>query len=161
MGNAITKPTDTTDANYQFELDRYDAEVQEIRVFISPDTGTFTDEDIPTAELDSGNYLLPAERKVLRDSGLTAIPARTDAVWGSFLYMVQIDTALRYLPRAAQITRQGVMQEVTQYSEIELEERESRLKALYEEERQVVNPSGKSLSGINTNVVLTQSRLIT
>lgn len=146
----------------------YQARMQTGRDILSPDiTVRFTAEQIPDAVFSEAGALLIIETQVMAHAGLTVAEVEALSDDSNELLMlvhaVLIRRAIGLLPQAAQILREGLLQETTQYQEIDWEARKTQLQSDYQDAIKVVNPDAvfeedDSSLGLPT-VLITNSRL--
>lgn len=144
MAVVIVKPTDTTDPDYQSELDTYNEQIDGIRRLASPFlTNPLTATSLPEDVIADPVYLDALEREVLRESAIDAadvssLPADELA---ELVYLVQIRVAIDFIPQLPQLLEQSIFANDTRYADVDWEKRVERLEAIYLEVLKVVNPA--------------------
>ena len=144
MAYVIVKPTDTTDPDYQTELDTYNRQIEGIRRLASPDLITrFTETDLPESLIADDVYLLAAEREVLREAAIAVSDIAglsvSDAM--ALLLLVQIKLTLEFISQLPQLLQEGILGETQRFAEIDWEDRETRLLSKYRNELLAINPA--------------------
>ena len=124
----------------------YESQLQTARLIVSPDlVAAFTAVQLPDVVLADDGYLGAAEREVIFHSGKTAAEIAALAVGSAELadlvYATQLQIAIRIIPQAAQIVRQGAVHFTTQYQAIDWEKRKTELISDYKAKILAVNPA--------------------
>ena len=124
----------------------YESQLQTARLIVSPDlVAAFTSVQLPDVILADDGYLGAAEREVIFHSGKTVAEIAALAVGSAELadlvYATQLQIAIRIIPQAAQIVRQGALHSVTQYQPIDWEKRKIELISDYKAKILAVNPA--------------------
>ena len=138
---AFNKPTDPSASDYQDNLDLFNQQIKNVRDLASPDIASpITAEQLPEDVIVSDVYLGTARRKVFSDLGITSI-SMSDANYEVVCYMIAIRLAIELIPQLPQITRDGQLQDVTQYQSIDMQKRLDLLEAKYTTHQVDLNPS--------------------
>lgn len=171
MGVIIPIPTfvdpDNPTADETAADNLYKARAQVVRNTLSPDLAVrFTPEQIPDDIIFEEGSLRVDEAKVMNDADMTTAEiqalAAGSAELESLVYAVELRRAIRFIPQAAQMIRDGLLGNSQQFQEIDWIEREKRMENDYQDAIKLVNPSATfTVTGnLGTPVVdATKSRL--
>lgn len=125
------------------DSDLYNAQLNSIRLGVSPDLSAPISSDLLTNEIiDDPIFVTQSEIEVLQDAGLPiAVVDKSDSNYNRLLYLTQLKVRIEFIPKIPQLIRQGKLDSSVQYSEYDAELIVKSLTEKYNDGIQKINPS--------------------